>query len=270
MRRCAVPKLSLSNAWDETRARFPRDGKLYAAVALAFLVLPGTVFGTIAPGALMGEQPDGAIGALMLVVLLLGLVGRLAIATLALRPSSVGEAISHALRRTPAVAVAFILFFLPVAVLLSPFLPAVLQSPESPPSGPLLAATAVLVLAFVMGVRLLMLVIPANSAESIGPVALLKRSWLLSSGNWWRLAIFFLIFFVGSMVAARAIGFTVGGALILLVGPLQPMSLSALVLAIVLSVVGAGFTTTFIVMLARIYAQLRAPHATVPEVSREG
>ena len=263
-------KVSLSKAWDETRARFPRDGKLYVAVALAFLVLPGTVFGTIAPGALMGQPPEGAVGGLMFAILLLGLVGRLAMANLALKPTAVGEAIRHALRRTPGVAVAFFLFFLPAALLLSPFLPAILRSPENPPPGPLLGATLVVVAAFILGVRLLMFVIPAGSAETIGPVALLKRSWTLSSGNWWRLAIFFLIFFVGSTVAARAIGFTLGGALILFVGPLQPMSPSALVLAIVLSLVGAGFTTTFIVMLARIYAQLAAPVASVPEVEWEG
>ena len=111
-------KVSLSKAWDETRARFPRDGKLYVAVALAFLVLPGTVFGTIAPGALMGQPPEGAVGGLMFAILLLGLVGRLAMANLALKPTAVGEAIRHALRRTPGVAVAFFLFFLPAALLL--------------------------------------------------------------------------------------------------------------------------------------------------------
>jgi hypothetical protein len=55
-----------------------------------------------------------------------------------------------------------------------------------------------------------------------------------------------------------------GGTLILLSGPLEPMSITALILAAVLALVGAAFTTVFSIMLARIYVQLSGPdHAGV-------
>ena len=38
-----MAKLSISQAWDETRLILARDGKLIAAVALALFVLPGIV-----------------------------------------------------------------------------------------------------------------------------------------------------------------------------------------------------------------------------------
>lgn len=265
-----MPKLSLSKAWDETRSHFPRDGKVYAAVALALYVLPATIFGTLFPGALMGTAPpDGATSLLMLAVIVLSLVGQIAMVALALRPIAVREAIGHGLRRAPAALAAFIIFLLPVILALAPFLPAIVQAPNNPPPGALLAATLVMLTAFILGVRLALLLVPVAAAERIGPIALLKRSWALSSGNWWRLAVFLVVYYAASYISARAIGFVVGGILIFLSGPLQPASLGALALAAALGAVGAIFTTIFSLMLAGIYAQLAAPSATVPEVSRQ-
>lgn len=265
-----MAKLSLSKAWDEARASLPRDARLHASVALAFMVLPSTIFGTIAPTALAGNsEPDAKTGVMVLIVSIIGLIGRIAIANLALKPVAVADAIRTAARATPAAVVAFCIFFLPIILLLSPFVPAVMASPENPPMGPLLAATIIALIGFIVGVRLMLLVIPIAAAERAGPVALLKRSWLLSSGNWWRLTIFVLIFSIASYIAARAVGFAIGGALILLLGPLAPYSLSALIFALILSLVAAVFATLFSVMLARIYVQLSTGQASVPEVKRE-
>lgn len=265
-----MPKLSLSKAWDEAKVFLPRDAKLYASIALAFVVLPSTIFGTVAPAALAGTaEPTGRTGVIVLLVSIIGLVGRIAIANLALKPAAVADAIRTAAKSTPGAVAAFALFFLPVILLLAPFIPAVVASPENPPAGPLLASTIVMIAALILGVRLVLLVIPIASAERTGPIALLKRSWALSSGNWWRLTIFVLVFFIANYIAARAVGFVIGGSLILLLGPLAPLSLSALIFAIILSLISAAFATLFSVMLARIYAQLSAGNATVPEVKRE-
>jgi len=265
-----MPKLSLSKAWDESRIFLPRDAKLYASIALAFIVLPSTIFGTIAPAALAGNtEPTATTGVMVLIVSIIGLVGRIAIANLALKPAAVSEAIRTAAKSTPAAVLAFCIFFLPIVLLLSPFVPAVMASPENPPSGPLLASTAIAIAAFIIGVRLALLIIPIAAAERQGPLAMLKSSWQLSSGNWWRLTIFLLVFSIASYIAARAVGFAIGGALILLVGPLAPYSLSALIFALILSLVGAAFTSLFSVMLARIYVQLSSGQPTVPEVKRE-
>lgn len=260
-----MTRISLSKAWDETRSALARDARLYAAVALALLVLPMTILGTFAPETVLGgTPPGGAVSLFLLLVILLGLVARLAMATLAMRSIAVRDSIRHALRRTPAAVGAFLLFALPVVLLLVPFLQPVLASPQNPPPGPMLAVTAVMILTFVLGVRLVLLLVPAAAAEAGGPVALLKRSWALSRGNWWRLAAFLLIFFIGSYAAARALGFVVGSGLILLTGPVEPQSVSALLLAAVLAIVGAVFATIFSVMLARIYVQAVSPaHADV-------
>lgn len=159
----------------------------------------------------------------------------------------------------PAVVGAFLIFLLPVIAALTPFLPQVLSNPQNPPPGPLLIATAIIIVAFVFGVRLVLPLVPVGAAEGGGPLTLLKRSWRITSGNWWRLAAFLFAFFVASVLTARAIGFVVGGALMLTAGPLEPMALSSLVLAATLALVGAAFTCLFSIMLARIYAQLAGP-----------
>jgi hypothetical protein len=139
-----------------------------------------------------------------------------------------------------------------------------MASPENPPPDALLASCAIVLAAFIFGVRLALLLVPIAAAEAIGPVAMLKRAWQLTSGNWWRLAAFLIIFFLASFLAARAVGYVLGGTLILLAGPLEPMAVSALILAAVLSLVGAAFTTVFSIMLAKIYIQLAGPvHADV-------
>lgn len=260
-----MARLSLSKAWDETRAHLAADGKLYIAIALALFVLPATVFGTLEPSALMGGTPQNStVQLLFLLVLLLNGAGRLAISRLALRHATVGEAIGHAMRRIMPLAAAFLIFLIPVVLLLTPFLPAVMASPDNPPPGPLLASLAITLAAFILGVRLALPLVPIAAAEPIGPVALLKRAWQLTAGNWWRLAGFMIVFFAASLLAARAVGYVLGGVLILVSGPLEPMGVSALVLAAVLALVGAAFTAVFSVMLARIYVQLAGPgHADV-------
>ena len=260
-----MAKLSLSRAWDETRASLAGDGKLYVALALALIALPATIYGTLAPSALLGGAPqEMSMQLLFLLILAVNALGRLAISRLALRHATVGESIGHALQRILPLAAAFILFMLPVVLLLTPFLPAVMAAPENPPPGALLASSAIIIAAFIFGVRLALPLVPIAAAEQIGPIALLKRAWRITSGNWWRLAAFLIIFFTASLLAARAVGYVLGGTLILLSGPLEPMAITALILAAVLAVVGAAFTTVFSIMLARIYVQLSGPdHAGV-------
>jgi hypothetical protein len=259
-------KLSLSRAWDETRAATAGDGKLYAAIALALLALPATIFGTMAPEILLGGTPKNQnIQLVFLLVLLLNAVGRIAIGRLALRPASVGEAISHGFKRLLPVAGAFLLYLLPVVLLLVPFLPKVMAAPQNPPPDALLASTLILIAAFVIGVRLVLMLVPVAAAEPAGPIALLKRSWQLTQGNWWRLTAFLAAFFIASILASRAIGYALGGVLLLASGPIEPMSLSGLILAAVLALVGGALTTLFSIMLARIYVQLSGrASASVP------
>lgn len=241
------------------------DGKLHVAIALALIALPGTIYGTMEPAAVLGGTPQGGLPQIVfLVVMLINLLGRMSISRLALRPASVGEAMGAGAKRLPAVVGAFLIFLVPFIAGLAPFLPQVMANPQSPPPGPMLIATAIIILAFVLGVRLALPLVPIAAAEAGGPVTLLKRGWRITSGNWWRLAVFLFAFFVASVLTVRAIGYIVGGAVILAAGRLEPMALSTLILAAVLALVGSAFTTVFSVMLARIYVQLAAPAAGVP------
>ena len=50
-----------------------------------------------------------------------------------------------------------------------------------------------------------MLASAVASAEQVGPVGILRRSWDLSHGNWWRLFVFLLLFFVGALCLVWAV-----------------------------------------------------------------
>ena len=57
-----MSSLSISAAWDETRSILVRDGQLFAAVALALIVLPEVVFAVVgAPGSPQSTQISGLL-----------------------------------------------------------------------------------------------------------------------------------------------------------------------------------------------------------------
>ena len=85
---------------------------------------------------------------------------------------------------------------------------------------------------------------------------IISRSWSLTAGHWGRLLGFLLVFFIGAIVALLAIGALSGVVAKLLFGPVEAMSPSALLVALVGAVANAATTALFAVMLARIYAQL--------------
>jgi ABC-type Fe3+ transport system permease subunit len=97
---------------------------------------------------------------------------------------------------------------------------------------------------------------PVASAENAGPIAILRRSWELTAGNWWRLFAFIAMIVLAALVLALAVRTASGILIQVALGPPQPMSTSALVIAIILALLNAVLTVVLAVMLARIYAQL--------------
>ena len=265
-----MTKLSLSKAWDDTRAIAAREGRLLAAVALALLVLPATIAGAVNPAALTTPtMPGGRLLAMWLVVLVIGIVGRIAVIRLALGPStSVGDAIRHGLARLLPALGAMLAFVVPVSLILTPFALQVLQQPTTdPPPGPSLAILVIVAVALVLGIRLVLLALPVAAAEDAGPIRILRRSWQLSHGNWWRLAGFVVLFFLASALVTRVAAYLVGIPAALISGPIKPMTVGALLLALVIALVQSAFAVLFSVMVARIYAQLagaQGAEATVP------
>ena len=51
---------------------------------------------------------------------------------------------------------------------------------------------------------------PVASAEAAGPIAIIRRSWTLTSGHWWHLFGFLLLFFIGAIVLLLAVSAAAG------------------------------------------------------------
>jgi hypothetical protein len=270
-------KLSISRAWDETREIFRRDGKLITAVALALIVLPQAIASLVAPPGSDGDSasPSGGVQLMMLVVFLLSLWGQLAIIRLALGPATtVGDAIQHGLRRFPAALAAFVIMILGMGILLIPIViifatvlgvdtTNIQPGQASGPLGLLILIIALLLIA--ISIRF-MLVSSVASAENIGPFAILKRSWSLTAGNYWRLLAFIVLLLIAALalIAAASI---VGGLLARLVSStIEPFSLSALIVALISAAAQGVFSVLAAVMLTRIYTQVagRGVEASVP------
>jgi hypothetical protein len=273
-----MKSLSISAAWDETRAILARDGRLYISVALALVALPTAINSLINPGGMNGRSTPLWIDGVTLLVSLTTLAGQLALIRLALGPSvTVGGAIGHGVRRLPIyllsvliIVAGFVLLLVLIGVLLAALgLPVQRQLVLPLTPGTVIAVILFLVIVFYFGVRLI-LTSTVASAEEAGPIAILRHSWRLTAGHWWRLFGFLFTFLLGAIILLIAIGSAAGVAIGLLVGSIQPMSAGALVLALVQALVSAAVTTLFAVMLARIYAQLVGRGEAQAGVPRSG
>lgn len=265
--------LSVSKAWDETKAIVARDGQLFVAVALALVALPTAVTGVITPSSAANVNTALWIDVLIIACSLIALAGQLALIRLAIGPSiAVGAAIAHGLRRMPIYFLAVLLICIVLAAVAIPLAfvltaAGVQVDPARPEWSPALAIGVLAYFAFAcfIGVRMLMAA-PAASAEHIGPITTIRRSWSLTTGHWWQLFAFLLMFFIGAIVLLLAINSAVGLAATIALGPVKPMSASALVVALIQSLASAAVSTLFAVMLARVYVQLAGggAQASVP------
>ena len=272
-----MARLSISRAWDETKARIAADGRLMMVVALALVALPLLVTGVISPQE-AGAEPTITNVILGLVAALIGIVGQLALIRLAIGPAvTVGEAIAHGARRMPIYFVAIvlmILFLLLAAIPLVLILAASgvpLDDGEAAASSPVAILAVLLYIALVIFVAVrIVLSSPVASAERAGPIAILRRSWDLTSGHFWRLLGFLLLFFVGALILISAVNAAVGLVAALIFGPIEPMSASALLVALAAALVNALVTVILAVMLARMYLQLAGDGVETVSVPSSG
>ena len=202
--------------------------------------------------------------------LLIALVGQLAVIRLAIGSRlTVGEAIGHGARRAPAYFVATIIWILPFLIIGALLFGMVAKDPTNAPPA---AAFALLLLACVMlffAIRMLM-TSPVASAEPVGPVAIIKRSWEMTRGNWWRLFAFFLLFVIAVLVAVTAVGAVAGVIAELVLGGDEPLTVGALFVALLTQLVSAAVSVVLMVMLARIYVQLAGDGAAEASVPTSG
>jgi hypothetical protein len=255
-------KLSLSMAWDETKAIVAHDGRLLTSVALALIALPTAISTLLTPGG-MNASTGVWIDVILIIASLVALAGQLALIRLAIGPSiTVGGAIAHGMRRMPLyflavllIVVVLVLAAIPFAIVLAAMGVDLEQAPKQIAGPVLLAALLYLALLLFAAVRMIMAA-PAASAEHIGPIRIITRSWALTSGNSWRLLGFILIFFIGAIILLMAIQSVVVLLVSIVLGPVDPMSASALVVALVQAIVNAAISALFAVMIARLYVQL--------------
>lgn len=255
-----MSKLSISQAWDETKAVLARDGKLIAPVALALLVLPGVLINLFLPTPSTSGMPAAGLWTVIVfAALIVTFVGQLSIVRLSMRPHvTVGEAIAHASRRVLPFLGAAVMWILPFLIFGSLFVASARTDPAHPPPGAalgLLVCTCVGVFAFIR----FFLIGPIASAEKIGPLTILRRSWELTSGNWWRLFGFFILFLVGCLTLVWSVGAVLGLIVRLTLGVLTPMSAGGLVVIIILQTLTAAIYAVFFVMQARLYVQRANP-----------
>ena len=266
-----MEKISLSRAWEEASAVLARDGRLFVAVALALFVLPGLILSVSMPVTPANELPvAGPWIAIAVLAALVWIVGQLAVVRLSMEPHvAVGEAIAQGMRRMPYYVAAMICWALPVLVVGS-LLSAYLAENEAHPSiAAALALIALTVAGAYLGIRF-MLSSAVASAETVGPVAILRRSWDLSRGNWWRLFAFLVLFFIAALCLLLAVE-TVAGLVVRIFAPdAGPRSLGGFLVILAGQLVSALLSVGFFVMLARIYVQRSGAAVSQPSVPTSG
>jgi len=104
--------------------------------------------------------------------------------------------------------------------------------------------------------------------EGANPFRLIYRCWQLTRGNSLRLLGTLLLILIASIVASLAVTVVVGAIATMLAGTPEPYSVSALLIALADGLVTAAITSVTATLVGRIYVQLAAPIATVPEVER--
>lgn len=265
-----MTKLSISRAWDESKAILRRNAGLFATVALALFVVPSVISDVVSPATPAGEiAKPGYWTILTVIALLIGLVGQLAVIRLALSPAqTVGQAIAHAGRRALVYIAASILWLLPFALIGGALASSVVG--QTPPNAGAAAALLLLMaVGFYVAVRML-LTSAVASEEGLGPVATLKRSWSMSRGNWLRLFAFLVLLIIAAAIAMTAVAAIVGLAVRAILGEMEPMSLAMLIVSLASQIVGAAVTVVFMVMLARMYTQLVGQDQPVASVPNTG
>lgn len=269
-----MAKLSISRAWEETTRVLAHDGRLLASVALALVLLPEVVTSVVVPPPnLSGEQPPSWVPILSILVAVLGLIGQIAIIRLALGPTtSVGQAILHGLRRFLPGLGAVLLFGIPLVIVLAVLFgmlagPTAMQALRNgnidASSGRVILLLSILIVLVSARFQLIM---PVTTAESGGPIHILRRAWELASGHYLRLLGFLLSIILTALVVLLAAQFLGGIIARAFFGDAKPLSVAALIIALISGVVQTGFVVVVSTLLARIYAQVAGggPQASVP------
>lgn len=257
-----MTKLSIGRAWDATRAVLRRDLRLLLPVVLAFGVLPGTLMGTVMPTPPAATEGSALLLPLMLVTVSLTYVGVTVVQRLCLVGGErVGEAVRRSLAPAFRVLAATILLSLALSLLIFPFVPGLLSGDEQAQATSAGAILLIMLLVLIPVARF-MLAFPAAGVEGKGPISMLSRSWRLTRGATLKLYGLSLLFLLLLVVASWASTAALGSVVLLLAGQPEPLSVSALLLALVSQLAQALVALPFGVLIAQLYRE--AVHAEEP------
>ncbi|HEV2866562.1 MAG TPA: glycerophosphoryl diester phosphodiesterase membrane domain-containing protein [Allosphingosinicella sp.] len=262
-----MANLSITTAWNESVSFLKREAGLVLPIAFLLVGLPTAAFQLAAPVMAPGSTPEAGLWLLLLPLgMVAGMVGGIAISYLALRPgTSVGEALQVGLRRFIMLFGASLLIFLAAMLILVPLIlivagGAIFSGTTNPHAlvGPLLLVFLIFsVIAVAFWVRLA-LMSPVTAVEDAGPIGIIRRSWQLTAGHFWKLLGFMLLLLLAMLILMFAITAVLGIIVALSAGPPTPGSLSIVIMTIVSALIQSIASALFAIVFARIYHQLSA------------
>ena len=266
-----MQKLSITTAWNESAEFLKGNFGALFTVALAFMALPSVAMQALGPGQLRpGDTPPTGLWMLLVpIVIVLSIVGTLAISSLALRRENViGAAIAHGFRRFLPMLGATLLIAVGLCIVVVPIVLALGLNPESlrnptpgAAGGLLLAFLLIAIIVIAVWVKL-MLMTPVAAAERVGPIGIIRRSWGLTRGHFWKLLGFVILMIIVLLVVGMVVGLLFGLLVAAVAGAPEPGSLAGLLLLLASALVNAAFGVVLTTMVARIYVQLAGEPTT--------
>lgn len=253
-------RVSISQAWDDTRLFLGRERALITPIVLAFLVVPAVAVGLVEPAAPPGEQPAGGPWVIAFGVgLFISLIGQLAIMRLALGwEGKIADVLRFAAVRIWAVLGAYLLLAFFITLLSIPVLLLVGAFGAGTGTKPSAGGVSILLTAFIFALARFVPMSALALEERHNPWELLKRCWSLTSGSYWRLLGFFLLFLLGSVVLGWAVNAVAGSAFTIILGPSEPLTVSRLLISLAGGAVQGAVQAIYAVMVARMAAQFSA------------
>lgn len=257
-----MTKVSVSKAWEETTAFVSREARLLVPLALALIFLPSVLGNLAAPNGRADMSASPVAAALFFLEIVVGVVGQIAIARLALGyREPLRDVLRHAFVRLPALLGSALIVIVPLslAFAVAVGMAQVIQAQGST-ANPLLAlillaAVVVLTVALFIVVAKCLLNTAISAVERGGPIQILKRGFSLSRGQSLRLFGTALAFAVGGGIAILAVTSIVGLGVTLALGKPEAWTVAALIIAIVSGLGQAVLSTLFTICFARLYAQ---------------
>ncbi len=269
-----MANLSISAAWDETVAFVRHERRLLFPLAFMLIALPVALMQAFTPAPPAPDQPPAAGLWLLLIPISLAasMIGNLAISYLALRPgTAVGESISQGARRflpllgaVLMVGVAGIVLLFLDAMIAVMLVPGALEGaaggvPTEAMGFAILLAVLLLLPPLIYFSARLLPMTPLAAVEPVGSFRIIARAWELTRGHGLKLVGFVLLIGLTYGIVTTAIESVAGILIRMLVGPLEPGSLAALLVIILMAGVNTVIGPYVTSLIARIYAQL-APH----------